>query len=680
MTLAPSPQGLAADIHVPVGAPTIQAGINAAKRGDVVIVADGTYTGPGNRDLDFQRKAITVRSASGDPTLCIIDCERAGRGFHFHSGETVRSVVQGFTIRHGISPFSHSSDPHGGGIFIEASSPTVTHCRFIENANGGVVSLFNSYPTVSHCSFIKNFTDAYGGGMESNFGSHPVVDNCVFVNNSAGYSGGGISGHFSSLINCSFSGNRATAGGAIHSNGGLTKVVNCILWGNSATEKAPELYSETSGTARVSYSDVQGGYPGDGNIDADPVFVNAMAGDLRLNSPTCVDLGDNSAIPATGTTDLEGNARIVGLIVDMGAYEGAQDAIVTIALGTSQLWTGDAAGSDRVALTISSPVLPWTATANDSWLHLDAGNQSGTGSATVVFTFDANEGLSRAGTLTLAGQTLTVTQHGSAQPGVAVANAGFEAPALPVDDAIRYRPSIADQGGSGWQFEYHFDAVNYAGVTARGSGFFDGVDAAIPEGNQVAMLQQWNGVRHVLARFSQQIAGFTNGVYQVSFYAAARQNRVNPFTVDIDDTVLTFRGSLSVTPPELASGAQFQSFVSDPIVLASGSHTLRFISARPQDGDTTSFIDAVTVIQAHVVVAAEPVLTGPVRLENGDLQFGFTGTPEASYSVRSSTDVALPFSAWTEAGPVTVTAPGQFQFTVKPSPGSSMGFYRVVSP
>lgn len=85
----------------------------------------------------------------------------------------------------------------------------------------------------------------------------------------------------------------------------------------------------------------------------------------------------------------------------------------TFALGTSTLLRGPAAGSGSVVLSASAANAAWTATANSSWLHLNVASQSGVGSKNVIFTFDANPSLTRAGTLTIAGQTLTVTQAGS---------------------------------------------------------------------------------------------------------------------------------------------------------------------------------------------------------------------------------------------------------------------------
>lgn len=101
--------------HVPGECPTIQAGIDSAATGDIVLVADGTYTGDGNRDLDFGGKAIVVMSENG-PELTIIDCEGSPgdyhRGFYFHSGEGPASVLRGFTIKNGRIPYPDD----GGGI------------------------------------------------------------------------------------------------------------------------------------------------------------------------------------------------------------------------------------------------------------------------------------------------------------------------------------------------------------------------------------------------------------------------------------------------------------------------------------------------------------------------------------------------------------------------------------
>jgi len=116
----------AATIRVPTDQPTIQAGINAANAGDSVVVAPGTYTGAGNKNLNLKGKPLVLRSEDG-AAVTIIDCEGQGRGFYFQAGETPSTVVEGFTIRNGAVS-GLFPDGWGGGILCVGSSPTITDC------------------------------------------------------------------------------------------------------------------------------------------------------------------------------------------------------------------------------------------------------------------------------------------------------------------------------------------------------------------------------------------------------------------------------------------------------------------------------------------------------------------------------------------------------------------------
>jgi DNA-binding beta-propeller fold protein YncE len=120
-------------------------------------------------------------------------------------------------------------------------------------------------------------------------------------------------------------------------------------------------------------------------------------------------------------------------------------------LGTTSLVVGPAAGTNSVALAVTPQTGVWTATANTNWLQLSAANQSGQGSTNVVFTFSANTNATRSGTLTIAGQTLTVTQAGStyvaAQPLAMLVSANLNQPSgVAVDGAGNVY--VADTGNS----------------------------------------------------------------------------------------------------------------------------------------------------------------------------------------------------------------------------------------
>ncbi len=138
------------------------------------------------------------------------------------------------------------------------------------------------------------------------------------------------------VVNCSFYNNSASIGGAIRiANDTGIVVTNCILWQNSSA------ISQWSISPAVTWSDVQGGWAGEGNIDVDPRFVNASGGNLRLRAGSpCVDTGTAVGAP---DTDILGAARPRGAGVDMGAYEVDATPPVITACAPNQMEQADAA-------------------------------------------------------------------------------------------------------------------------------------------------------------------------------------------------------------------------------------------------------------------------------------------------------------------------------------------------
>ncbi len=285
---------------VPGEYPTIQAAIDACVDGDVVVVAPGIYTGDGNRDIDFKGKVITVRSQNG-PENCIIDCNgtqtEPHRGFYFHNYEDANSVLDGFTISgsknsailcsYDSSPTitnctitGNSSEREGGGIICRLhSSPTITNCIISGNkskgSGGGVCCTDGSNPTISNCSIIGNSSEGSGGGVCCMYHSSPTIINCTITGNSSESNGGGgvscMQYSSPTVEGCTFSANsaRRLGGGMCNSSSSSPTVTNCILWADAPSE----IYG---GTPTITYSDVQGGYSGIGNINADPCFVQPL--------------------------------------------------------------------------------------------------------------------------------------------------------------------------------------------------------------------------------------------------------------------------------------------------------------------------------------------------------------------------------------------------------------------
>jgi len=248
--------GTADGLRVPGVYATIQAAIDDAGNGETVWVADGTYTGEGNIDLDFRGKAITLRSENG-PETCIIDCQEEGRAVHFHNGEGAEAVLDGFTITNG------GDVDYGGGVRCMGSSPTIRNCIFVRNTSwdygGGLCNCYGSCPTVEGCIFRDNSCApagvfGYGGGMANRHDSDPTVTDCTFEDNHATYRAGGMGNfHGSSprVLRCTFTNNSAEySGGAVGNwDGSAPTFIECVFSHNQAEDDGGAVCNESDSDA-----------------------------------------------------------------------------------------------------------------------------------------------------------------------------------------------------------------------------------------------------------------------------------------------------------------------------------------------------------------------------------------------------------------------------------------------
>jgi hypothetical protein len=176
---------------------TIQAAVNAAVNGDIIELADGTFRGPGNRDVNYLGKAVTIRSRSGFPLQCIVDCQGSvvtpHQGFVFTHQEGHGAILQGITITNACGTW-------GGGVALSyQTSPQIINCVFTRNQSpqsegGGMCLQSDASPTITGCVFIGN-TALDGGGLSitNGFGqSGPTVTGCTFYGNVATEEGGGV--------------------------------------------------------------------------------------------------------------------------------------------------------------------------------------------------------------------------------------------------------------------------------------------------------------------------------------------------------------------------------------------------------------------------------------------------------------------------------------------------------
>jgi len=221
-------------------APTIQSAINRADSGDTIELTDGVFRGYGNRDLDLGGKELLIRSSSGEPDSCVIECggteDLPHRGFTL-SGVGRDCVIQDITIEGGHTEYSGS----GGGIWVVSGSPTIRGCVFEGNwaGLGGGLQVASGSPVIDDCTFRANVAyggSAAGGGAECSDESNTVFVDCSFLeNHSYGLGGGARVGGSSELAGCTFAGNWGAQGGGASCRSGSSPVfVECLFEGNSA--------------------------------------------------------------------------------------------------------------------------------------------------------------------------------------------------------------------------------------------------------------------------------------------------------------------------------------------------------------------------------------------------------------------------------------------------------------
>jgi len=301
----------------------IQHAVVAGQDGETIVAGEGIY----NESINFKGKKLTVRSANPDDPAVVAATviNGSGRAVTFSGGEDFNSILSGFTI-----------SGANNGIYCTEAAPVIADCTITGNTNAGIKLYSGGSPAITNCSIVANS----GTGIEMHprklarytFYNYPQISNSIIAKNSHQ----GISGGVPTITNCTIVENLQ---GGIY--GSRPTVTNSIIYFNGNAQIAESF--ET-----VTYSDIQGSWPGTGNIDADPLFVSLYwissnstdAGDYHLKSQAgrwdpdsqtwvqdnvtspCIDNGD----PASPVGD---EPAPNGGIINMGAYGGTTQASMT---------------------------------------------------------------------------------------------------------------------------------------------------------------------------------------------------------------------------------------------------------------------------------------------------------------------------------------------------------------
>ena len=298
---------------------TIQAAVDATTNGCIVRVSNGVYATGGRTVGPWALtnrvaidRPITVQSVNGPEVTVILgpgtnSMERARCAY-----VGTNALLSGFTLTNGL-PGGSSTNRIGGGAYIAGGM--VEQCTISGNyAFFGAGVYIAGDGILSHCRVVGNSAGDSGGGGGVFGSGGGQIDNCLIAENYAEWApgvygrGGGME-----LVNCTISGNSSFGGPAVAAP--TSTLWNCIVYSNNVDTD----HQEIEGDPVVLHS-CSPGLSGNGNVAADPQFIDAAAGNYRLQATSpCLDAGDAGV--GAGGEDLDGNPRIAFGAVDMGAYE-----------------------------------------------------------------------------------------------------------------------------------------------------------------------------------------------------------------------------------------------------------------------------------------------------------------------------------------------------------------------
>jgi len=318
----------------------IRHAVNEADPGDHIIVGQGIYP----ENINFNGKNLTLSSTDpNDPNVVAATVIDGGnQAVTFAGGEDENCVLVGFTI----------TDANNG-IYCSDASPTIVNCCITGNTDAGIKLANSSYPTIINCGINANA----GSGIEMSkqtkgryiFYNYATITNCITA---ANYQHG-IAGGIPTITNCTIVANSPCGISSLEPT-----VTNSIIYYNGFGSDAVQIESDS---ATVTYTDVQGGWQGQGNIDAVPCFVEpgfwdlngtledtnddfwvrgdyhlqSQAGRWNPNSQTWLQDALTSPCIDAGNPDSDCTAELLpnGERINMGAYGGTPQASMSLSSG-----------------------------------------------------------------------------------------------------------------------------------------------------------------------------------------------------------------------------------------------------------------------------------------------------------------------------------------------------------